>query len=164
MNKKKLKKFWNKFKLPIIVVVLLAIFVTISTLIGDKVEKDEVDVWLDETKKSQYVLTLISQTNCSHCLEFKPVLNEVVQEYGDKFMYKTFEIDTIVNTAVRNKLIYSYDIDFEGTPHLFVTYDGKLLGEFDEINRTKENLIKFLQDKGVIEQFKHLSFVFEEVL
>ena len=151
MNKKKLKKFWNKFKLPIIVVILLGIFVVLSTLIGDKVEKDEVDNWIEETKKSQYVVTSLSQTTCSHCLAFKPVVNEVVEEYGDKFKFKVFEIDTITNTAVRNKLIYAYDIKFEGTPHLFVTYKGELLGEFENIERTKENLVEFLKDKGVLE-------------
>lgn len=151
MDKKKLKKFWNKFKLPIIVVVLLIVFVILSTLIGDKVERDEVDDWIDETKKEQYVVTLLSQTTCGHCTQFKPVVNEVVEEYGDKFMFKIFEIDTITNVAVRNKLIYAYDIKFEGTPHLFVTYDGKLLGEFEEVERTKENLVKFLKDNGVLE-------------
>lgn len=151
MNKKKLKKFWNKFKLPIIVVVLLAIFVVISTLIGDKVERDEVDDWIDATKKKQYVVTLLSQTSCGYCAQFKPVVNEVVAEYGDKFMYKLFEINTIVDKAISNKLIYAYDIKFTGTPHLFVTYDGKLIGEFEEKERTKEKLVQFLKDKGVIE-------------
>ncbi len=150
MDKKKIKKFWNKYKLPIIIVVLLGVFVVLSTLIGDKIEKDEVDDWIEETKKEQYVVTLLSQTTCSHCTQFKPVVNEVVQEYGDNFMFKIFEIDTITNIAVRNKLIYAYDIKFEGTPHLFVTYDGKLLGEFEDVERTKENLVEFLRSKGVI--------------
>lgn len=150
MDKKKIKKFWNKYKLPIIIVVLLGVFVVLSTLIGDKIEKDEVDDWIEETKKEQYVVTLLSQTTCSHCTQFKPVVNEVVQEYGDNFMFKIFEIDTITNIAVRNKLIYAYDIKFEGTPHLFVTHNGKLLGEFEDVERTKENLVEFLRSKGVI--------------
>jgi len=152
MNKKKMKKFWDKYKLPVIVVVLLVLFVLLSTLIGDKVERDEVDDWLEETKKEQYVVTLLSQTTCGYCAEFKPIVNEVVSEYGDQFMYKVFEIDTIVKPQVKNKLLSSYDLEnngFTGTPHLFVTYNGEHLGQFN-MPRTKENVISFLRDLGAI--------------
>lgn len=155
MDKKKIKKLWNKYKLPVIVVVLLAVFVVISTLVGNKVEKDEVDEWIEETKKEQYVVTLLSQTTCGYCAQFKPIINEVVEEYGDQFMYKVFEIDTIKNPAVNTKLISSYDLEnngFSGTPHLFVTYNGELVAYFkdSEYDRTKEDVAKFLKDKGVI--------------
>lgn len=152
MDKKKLKKIWNKYKLPIVVVVLLVVFVIISTLVGDHMEKSEVDEWLEETKKEQYVVTVISRTTCHNCVSFKPKMEEAQEEYGFKLYWHEYDK---VSEAANNKMVNAYDLTKHGfewaTPYYFVTYNGEYITS-DAGDCPKEDLIEFLKNSGVIKE------------
>ena len=85
---KKFKKFLEKNKVYIIIGVLAVLFIVLSLLVKDsdiKNKNDEkVTEWYSTTKEGGVVVTVLAQTTCGHCLNFKPIMNSVQKEYGFK--------------------------------------------------------------------------------
>ena len=146
-----MKKGIKKFIPLIIVLVFIGLFILLGLLSKEnpaKAESEEINEWLIDTKKDEFVVTVLGQTTCSHCLNYKPVINEVQSEYN--FNLKWIEIDTL-SSVDRNIVENTYKlIDFEGTPHTFITKNGKLIKELSgEVTKTR--LISALKVAGVIE-------------
>ena len=145
------KKFMKKYKMVFITAALLVVFIIGSVLIGDAAMDKEVQEWLDQTQKKQYVVTVIARTTCGYCNAFKPTMQEVQEENG--FLLYWIDRDLYTPSA-RNQLESAYKINnhgFDGTPYTFVTYDGEFKGYLSG-NKSKEDLVAFLQNLGVIEK------------
>ena len=110
---------------------------------------EEID--LDELKRKldnedDFIL-LISQSFCSHCMEYKPVLNEVLEENGLYAYY--IEYDNLTSKEQKQfKKLFS----FEGTPTTLIIEDGE---EKDTKNRllgssSKSKIEEFLKDNKYI--------------
>lgn len=162
-----MKKFWNKYKGTIIVIVLLVLFVLLSVLTesgNKKSSKDDIELsklteetkaWVDATESDEYIVTVLAQTTCSHCIKYKPVIEDLQNEYGFKLYW--YEVDEVYNTEGRSEdyeaIIGYYDLkDYTGTPHTYITRNGELLVENSGAITDKESLKEFLITNKVISE------------
>ncbi len=149
-----MKKFLSKYKMPIIVIVLIGLFVLLSVLLKN-VDfsggySDEVNAWIEATKKDEYVVTVLGQTFCPHCIDYKPVMEELKEEYG--FNLYWFEINEMemkdYNGLVKTYKLPSYT---ESTPYTVITKNGKVITDVQSA-LSKESLLEFLTNAGVIKE------------
>ena len=153
-----MKKFWDKYKVLIIVIVLLAAFVGLSFLLeGENLNNEtsslepSVSEWVNDSLEEKYTIAVIAQTKCGYCEMYKPVVESVQSEYEDLNIY-WFHTDELSN-ADYSTLSGTYDISdtFKGTPYTMLTYHGVLVdyisGYVDE-----DTLVQFLIDNGVINE------------
>lgn len=147
-----MKKFLEKNKVLILIVALIGLFVALSVLVKDNEVMSDYDAlvedWYSTTKEGGAVVTVLAQTTCSHCINFKPVMESVQKEYGFKLYW--FELDKL-SVKSRNTVQYTYDLysDF-GTPYIFVTNNGKFVTDYQKGEMPKDQLIEFLKENGVI--------------
>ena len=146
-----MKKFLSKYIALIIVIIFIGLFVLLGILSGKqtiKIDSEEISSWYQDTKSNQYVLTVLAQTTCSHCHNYKPVIEEVASSNNLKLHF--INIDTLTNND-RNVVENTYDLkDFEGTPHTLITKNGELLKEISGEN-TKTRIESALKVVGAIE-------------
>lgn len=153
-----MKKIWDKYKVIIIVIILLGMFVGLSFLLETDSVKNEtnssgpsVSEWVNDSLEEKFTIAVIAQTTCSFCEMYKPVVESVENKYEDLNVY-WFHTDQLSN-ADYSTLSGTYDISdtFKGTPYTMLTYHGVLVdhisGYVDE-----ETLIQFLVDNGVINE------------
>ena len=153
-----MKKFWDKYKVIVIVIVLLGVFVGLSFLLETDGISNEtnssgpsVSDWVNDSLAEEYTLAVIAQTTCDYCEMYKPVVESVQSKYEDLNIY-WFHTDELSNSDY-STLSGTYDISdtFRGTPYTMLTYHGVLIdhisGYVDE-----ETLIQFLVDNGVINE------------
>ena len=153
-----MKKIWDKYKVIIIVIILLGMFVGLSFLLETDSVKNEtnssgpsVSEWVNDSLEEKFTIAVIAQTTCSFCEMYKPVVESVENKYEDLNVY-WFHTDELSN-ADYSTLSGTYDISdtFKGTPYTMLTYHGVLVdhisGYVDE-----ETLIQFLVDNGVINE------------
>ncbi len=153
-----MKKIWDKYKVIIIVIILLGMFVGLSFLLETDSVKNEtnssgpsVSEWVNDSLEEKFTIAVIAQTTCSFCEMYKPVVESVENKYEDLNVY-WFHTDQLSN-ADYSTLSGTYDISdtFKGTPYTMLTYHGVLIdhisGYVDE-----ETLIQFLVDNGVINE------------
>lgn len=96
--------------------------------------------------KEDFIL-FIGSTTCSHCQDFKPVLENVITDYDLKIYY----IDLYKTTKEQGDKIWE-DTFLEGTPTIVFISKGKIkLFPRIEGYMNEENLIKQLQSAGYIE-------------
>jgi thiol-disulfide isomerase/thioredoxin len=81
-------------------------------------------------------LKLFKSENCGHCINFKPLWNELQDELKDKINFKTF--DAVEN----NKEMQAYGI--KGYPTLILERGNNKV-EFNG-DRNKENIINFINN------------------
>lgn len=146
-----MKKFILKYKAPIAIVVLLALFIILSILVGDIKVKvgEDVSEWMEETKKDEYIVTVYASSTCGNCANHRPVMEKLQKEYGFKLYW--FELDEL--TASDSKAVTEeYDIsDYDGrVPFTFVMKDGKYLGNILGA-QGEEAVVEFLKEQKVIE-------------
>ncbi len=146
-----MKKFIKKHITLIVIFVFILLFILLAILSKDdsfKIESEEIKTWYEDTKKDEYVVSVLAQTTCSHCHNLKPIIEEVQNENGFKLHW--IDIDTL-SEIDRNAVTNIYKLEnFEGTPHTFITKNGTLLKEKSG-EMTKTKLISFLKAVGVIE-------------
>lgn len=49
--------------------------------------------YIDEIKEDKYTIVLLARDGCSHCLNYKPLMNEVLKKYNLNAIY--LNVDTI---------------------------------------------------------------------
>ena len=148
-----MKNLFLKYKVAIIVVVLIVLFVLLSLLIEDNSKniemKSNLQEWLVDTKKDEYVVTVLAQTTCSHCIAFKPVMQKVLNE--NDFNVYWFEVNNFQQQDYQT-LIGTYDLtEYEGTPYTFITKNGELVAYYSRGAMQEYTLIEFLRENKVIE-------------
>lgn len=146
-----MKKFLSKYGVVLGVVLLLGLFVGLSFLIKEDPTKEmssDIQNWLTDTASDKYVVTVIAQTTCRHCINFKPVINKAHNK--NDFTLYWFEADELTNNDY-NTLKGTYELDgYSGTPYTFITKNGEVLAHLSG-ERDYDALIEFLQENNVIE-------------
>ena len=146
-----MKKFLSKYGVVIGIVLLLGLFVGLSILVKEDPKKamsSDIQSWLTDTASDNYVVTVIAQTTCSHCINFKPIMTKANNKYDFKLYW--FEADEL-STSDYNTIKDTYELDeYQGTPYTFITKNGEVLGYLSG-EREYDALIEFLQENKVIE-------------
>lgn len=146
-----MKKFLSKYGVVVGVVLALGLFLVLSVLIKEEPIKEmssNMEEWLADTASDEYVVTVIAQTTCSHCINFKPVMQKANNEYEFKLYW--LEADELTNNDY-NTLTGTYDLDeYSGTPYTFITKNGEVLDHLSG-ERDYDTLIEFLEENNVIE-------------
>ena len=93
--------------------------------------------------KESFVL-MVSQTTCSHCKAFKPVIDEVAEEYG----FKVYVVESNLLEESDYKDLQKI-ISYDGTPTTGVFIKGKLEDTI-EGESPKASVIEFLTKYGII--------------
>lgn len=147
-----MKKFWEKSKNTILVVLGIIVFVGGSILLQKASEKpcvisDEINSWIEITSKDEYVVTVLAQTTCGHCINFKPIFTTVAEENNLNTFW--FEVNTMEKCDYE-ALTKTHNLqNYGGTPHTFITKAGKLVAEFSGA-ADQEELEEFLRENKVI--------------
>lgn len=132
---------------------ILILFVAILTLAltGCSNSKDLIEISYDDlaTKienKDSFVL-YVGRTTCSHCKDFKPILEKVVNEYDLDVYY--IDLDNVSN-AKYNAVLKK--IDGEGTPTTVYIEKGKTLSSPRiEGARDYDTIVEFFKDLNILE-------------
>ena len=145
----------KKNNIILIIAIILLISIIIFLLINNQNYKGELkeitwnDIEKKINKKEDFVLVL-SQTTCSHCAEYKPILKEVTKKnkvtiyYLDYDKYNEDKIKEILNT-----------LNFDGgTPTTFFFKEGK---EISLMSR----LVGTVSKTNVIEALKKYEYIKE---
>ena len=146
-----MKKFLSKYGVVVGIVLALGLFIVLSVIIKEEPIKEmssNMEEWLTDTASDEYVVTVIAQTTCSHCINFKPVMQKANNEYEFKLYW--LEADELTNNDY-NALTGTYDLeDYSGTPYTFITKNGEVLDHLSG-ERDYDTLIEFLENNNVIE-------------
>ncbi len=146
-----MKKFLSKYGVVVGIVLALGLFIVLSVIIKEEPIKEmssNMEEWLTDTASDEYVVTVIAQTTCSHCINFKPVMQKANNEYEFKLYW--LEADELTNNDY-NALTGTYDLeDYSGTPYTFITKNGEVLDHLSG-ERDYDTLVEFLENNNVIE-------------
>lgn len=127
----------------------LTFMISKNTINPNKIEipKISVDEWISETRKDQYIVTVIGSSTCPHCQEYKPIIAK--ESVKHKFKMYFFEGDTL-NSDENSKLISSYEgMEHEYIPFTVITKKGKIIYTIEGSLNEKE-IEKMLKENGVI--------------
>lgn len=151
-----MKKFWEKYKILIIVVLAVAAFIGLSIFSEAKStpkESGEISEgilsWKEGVESEEYAITVISLSYCPHCKNYKPIISEIAEEYSLPLYW--FDIDEL-SKVDSSSLTDTYNFSkYDGSsPYTAITSKGEVVnqtvGEMD-----KEATLDFLRTNGVIE-------------
>lgn len=111
------------------------------------VTSDELAQFIEE--KQDFAL-LISSETCSSCQDFKPILDEIIQDY----QIKVYQIESGDNFPTTNSTVpYNY------TPTFVLFHQGEILSKIDAVNHEDEvnsvnSFVKYLEKYVTIEMRK----------
>lgn len=106
------------------------------------------DEWVKKTKEDQFVITLIGASYCSHCNNFKPIIEKISEKYEIPLYF--YYVDEI-NDSDYNLIINEYDTNYQKkVPHMFITKNGRVITNRTE-SMSENDLIEFLKLNMVIE-------------
>ena len=141
-------------KIKVIILCSICSLLLIGGIIADNIlgRSYLVEIKYDEVvkkfeKKEDFVL-LVSQTNCSHCISYKPKLEEVANEYKLEVYY--IDVDLLSNEE--RKTFESY-VGFDGTPATIFIKEGTETTVANRINgnASKDKIEKKLKTNGFID-------------
>ena len=120
-----------KKKLAMVLICGFLCLIIILVLVKDNTNVDEnVNVgneWLKQVSKNEYTITVLSQTDCDYCIEYKPIIEKYTKDNDMKLYY--FELDELDDDTIRI-FVNTYEFDMMGTPHTLITKDGLLINDF----------------------------------
>ena len=143
----------NMKKNIIIIISIILLLAIITSLIINKQSKGEfIKLNYKEIKeklnnKEDFIL-VISRTTCSHCLEYKPKVQEISINYNIKTYYIDIDEETKTN---KEKLLEELDLD-GSTPITLFIKNGKEASLMDRINGNQSK-------QKTIEKFKKMGFI-----
>ena len=143
-----------KVKRKVIILVCICLIILIGAFIADRIlgktyfneiKYNEVIEKIDN--KESFVL-LISQTDCTHCISYKPKLEDVANEHKINIYY----IDVDLLSEEENNNLNSY-INFSSTPITVFLKNGEETTVATRINgdASKEKIEKKLKTNGFID-------------
>ena len=103
----------------------------------------------EKVNNKETFILLISQTNCSHCAEYKPVLKEVLTKYD----ILAYEIDETKLSEKENGILKNI-ANISGTPTTVFIVDG------EEAN-TQNRLIGAANKNKIINRLKAMNYIKE---
>ncbi len=103
--------------------------------------------FIDLFNGKEKAFLVIGQTQCSHCISFKKVLNKAIYNYKANIYY--LEFDLLTDVDKRAVIALDDSLQKLGTPHTMITKKGKILDTI-EGETTYPILLEKLQKNGFI--------------
>ena len=108
-----------KVNTKIIILVIICIAVLTGAFIVDRVlnksylKELKFDELIEKIDNDETFMFLISQTQCAHCISFKPKLSDIAKEYKlDIYYIKVLVVDdNKLNLKVATKILKEYKLD-----------------------------------------------------
>ncbi len=147
-----MKKFWDKYKVLIIIVLAVLAFVALSFLSENKEPaqvSENITTWKEIINSDEYVITVIGLTYCPACKSYHPIISDIAEEYSLPLYW--FDIDEMSNDD-SSQLTNTYNFSqYTGSsPYTVITSGGEVIdevvGAMDE-----EETLEFLRTNGVID-------------
>lgn len=148
VNKKKDKLKSKELMMGSIIgllIYLLAILIIFTRIPEDK---RNVNDWHSDVNKGGIVVTVIGASYCSHCQEYKPIIQKLSRKYDFNMYF--FESDTLEKEN-QDILYNSFELpEFDGyVPYTVIFKDGKPIVSTTGF-ADKDTTINFLKENGVI--------------
>ena len=146
-----MKKAKIKAKVTILVCICIVIF--IGALIADRylgksyLVEIKYDKLIEKIENKEDFVLLISQTTCTHCMDYKPKLKEVANKYKLEVYY--IEYDLLKD---KEKKVVKEHFNFEGTPQTVFVIGGieKTAAMRIDGDASVEKIIKKFKSNGFI--------------
>ncbi len=103
---------------------------------------------IEKTKNKESFVLVISRTTCSHCIDYKPKLKKIANNYNKNFYYIDYDLETKKN---QKKLFDKLDLD-GSTPITIFIKKGKQTNIFDRIEGD-------VSEKQIINKLKDLNYI-----
>ncbi len=149
-----MKKFWNKYKGLVLVLIALIAFVLLSFLGEGKeevIETPAADItsWQEGVNKDEYALTIIALSYCGACQNYQPVITRIASENNIPLFW--FEIDELAE-ADATALTNTYDFsEYTGTsPYTAITKNGEVIAQTVGY-ASEEGTMEFLRTNGLVD-------------
>ena len=140
----------KKAKKKVLILVIVCLVILVGALISDIIlgksylKEIKYDKMIEKINNKESFVIVFSQTECEHCLAYKPKLAKVAKKYKLEVYY--LEIDLL--DEKKEKELKSY-FSFDGTPTTVFVINGeektaanRIVGEASEekiINKLKSN-------------------------
>ncbi|PKM86620.1 MAG: hypothetical protein CVU85_07585 [Firmicutes bacterium HGW-Firmicutes-10] len=132
-------------KLVVIGLLLLTVFAGCTT--SEDVTSIKASEAIRRLDAAESMVLVIGISTCSACKEYKPVVREIVKNYGVQIFY--VELDSDVKTDV-NSLIEKYLVEARWTPTTYIFKNGVLVES--KTGAIKYSMLKdWLQLNDIIE-------------
>lgn len=138
----------KKYKTIIIFTISILAFFGLCYMISENLNRvPSVEEWFNETKKDEYVVTVIGSATCNHCMEYKPVINKLSKK--NKFKLYFF-VKEKMEEEEYSKLISSYEeLVHEYVPFTAIIKNGKVINTVTGFE-SESKTIEYLKEQGVI--------------
>ena len=134
--------------------VLLVLFVLLSlTACNKKFSKGEVvtayaDEVLEKLENKESFIVYVGYDDCQSCKEFKPILNQLIENYDITIYYLT--TDDKQTEDQLNEIQYNYFYRMYWTPTTYIVEDGEVIAIKEQLIEYEE-LVEWLKEYGKIE-------------
>lgn len=141
-----------KNKFLIIIGSIFIILVALILIFSDKDDKEylsEITFKQLEEKidNKENIILYIKQTSCTHCMNFTPVFEKVLNTYKVKAYYIN-----LTNISSEDNTKLSELVDITATPMVYFFEDGELLPTTINGEKTKDVVIGKLKATGYIKE------------
>ena len=141
-------------KRRVIGIVIVCIIILIGAIIADRIlgksylKELNYNEFLEKMEKKESFVLLLSQTTCSHCMDFKPKLSEVAKD--NKIVVYYMETD-LLDDETRDNFKKKY-FSFTGTPTTVFVINGEEKSAATRIDGdvSKDKIISKFKSNGFI--------------
>ena len=145
----------KKAKRNVILLVIICLIVLVGAIFADRIlgksylKELKYDEVIEKINNKESFVLLLSQTTCSHCMDFKPKLESVAKEYKLTVYY----LETNLLTEDDNKDLKAH-FNFSGTPTTVFVIDGDEKSAATRINGdvATSKIISKLKSNGFINE------------
>jgi len=143
----------NENKKVLIVIGVIVAFIALILFAGYQGNREKqkiVDSFYEAFDSKSSKIVYLGRPGCGACASFRPVLEEVVEEYD--LSYLDINTDNITTSQLRT-IVEELGLDWDdfGTPTLAVVKSGKVIksqvGAMDE-----DGLVSFFKDSNIISE------------
>ena len=143
----------SKLKKKVIIIVAICLFILVGAFVADRIlgksylKEIKYDKVMEKVEKKDSFVLLLSQTTCSHCMDFKPKLAKVAKEYKVDIYY--IEVNLLTN---KERDEFKAHFNYTGTPTTIFVKDGEEGTVANRINGdvSEEKIINKLKSNGFI--------------
>ena len=149
MMKKVVKLKKTKNIIIIVILILIAtlgiIFISSKTANG-KLEKINYKTVKEKMSKKEDFVLIVSRTDCSHCISYKPKVKQIAEDYNLTIYYIDYD-----DEKNKDKFLEEFNLD-GSTPITLFIKNGK---QTSVLNRLEGDL----ETEKVIERLKKMNFI-----
>lgn len=131
--------------ITIIIIALIAINILTNSKEGKLISLDYNEIKEKVKNKEDFIL-IVSQSTCSHCVEYKPILERIANKNKINIYYIDYD-----KSDNKEEFLEEFDLD-GSTPITLFFNEGKEKSILNRINGT-------VSEKKALEKFKKMGFI-----